>query len=617
MSRTRKTIAILVAAAMLLSLPAAIAADDNSSGSGESAPFAPDIPAVISGKDEVVYARLSGGGEVRSIYVVNQFTVEQGGVITDYGNYSRVVNLTDLGEILMNGNTVSLPAASGDFFYQGDLKDSELPWIYAIEYKLDGAVIQPGALGGKSGRLEVSLNSRKNDLVDSTFFDNYMQQITFTLNTEKCSNIKADGATSANAGKNRMLVFTILPRQNARISVTADVKDFEMPGVDINAMPFSMSLNIPDVDDMLDEFTLLSDAIADLSDGVDLLDSGTLEMLSGMAQLVTGSSEFRTGLNELNANSGQLTSASVQIMDALAQIPSALSGADVSFDMSELSELPVFFSSLADGLSQLSGSLKQLSEGYYGAYSALDTAISGIPGHQISEAQLSGLYGKASNEERILLDQLLDSHTASATVKSTHSQVRGMMDSVSVSLDTLAGSVDSTVVLLNVINSQIDTLMSGNALDGLMGQLGLLTAGLSELSSNYVQFHNGLVAFMGGASALASGYSMIDDGFQELYLGAEELSDGISQLNDGTAILADETSEIPDRVKSEIDSLISDYEPVAFEPVSFTSAQNRGVSFVQFVFKTASIEKPLAKTTAPDEAETATFLDRFLALFGK
>lgn len=617
MCKRRKTIALLIVIALLLGVPAAIAADSNLPESDGGTPFAPDIQAVVNGKDEVVYARLSGSGEVRSIYVVNQFTVEQGGVITDYGNYSRIVNLTDLGEIHIDGNAVLLPAASGNYFYQGDLTDSELPWIYAIEYKLDGAAIQPGELGGRSGRLEISLNSRMNDQVDSTFYDNYMQQITVTLNTEKCANIKAEGATCANAGKNRMLVFTVLPKQNARVSVTADVKDFEMSGIEITAMPFSMSLSIPDVDDMLDDFTLLTEAIAELSGGIDLLDGGTLEMLSGMAQLIDGSSEFKTGLQELDANSGQLVSASAQIKDALGQIPSALSGADASFDISAVAGLPVFFSSLADGLEQLSGNLKQLREGYAGAYSALDAAIAAIPGHQITQAQLSGLHSKASEEEQALLDQLLESYTAAMTVKSTHERTKGMLDSIAGSLDTLSSSVDSTVVILAAINGQIDTLMSGNAIEGMVGQLGMLSAGLSELSANYALFHDGLVAFTRGASGLAGGYAMIDDGFRELYIGAGELSDGISQLNSGAATLADETADIPDRVKDEIDSLVSDYESAEFAPVSFTSVKNAGVSFVQFVLKTANIEKPAEKAAAPADAEAATFKDRFFALFGK
>lgn len=644
----KKIFAFVLAAALIaVSVSSAYAAAGGAKGGGASAyaaaggadgaaalpdgaqpggaPKAPDSPAEVTGKDEVVYARLAGNGDVRDIYVVNHFTLSSGGALTDYGDYSTVLNMTDLGLVVLENGSVSASASGSDFYYQGNLASKNLPWVYTIEYLLDGARIDAGLLGGCSGALEIRIGSEKNSAVDSTFHDNYMQQITITLDSGKCSNITAAGATAATAGKSHILVFTILPKQNAAISVTADVSDFAMTGIEITGMPFSMSFSIPDVDDMLDDFTLLSDAIAALNSGVVEMDSGTSEMVSGARQLLTGSADFRTGLAALDNNSGQLISGSTQILDALGQISSALNeagsayfGDGSSMEISGLAGLPVFFSLLTGGLNQVSGSLKQLRDSYGPAYAALNASVSGLPGYKISGEMLGSLYEKATDEESVLLDQLYESYTAAMTVKSTYSGVQEALASISGSLDSLSGSIDSTAMTLAAINEQIDALTSGNGLSDLteqLEQLEQLADGISVLSANYRLFHSGLVEYAGGVSALAEGYGIFDNGFCDLYTGIEGLSDGISQFSGGVGALAAETSDMPDRVKTEIDSLVSDFSAVAFKPVSFTSSRNSDTGFVQFVLKTEGIEKPAVADSAPIEAAQPSFLDRLIALF--
>ena len=52
-------------------------------------------------------------------------------------------------------------------------------------------------------------NSDPKNLDDNDeFFDNYLIQGTVTLDTKKCSNIQADGATQANVGSDRQLLYS-------------------------------------------------------------------------------------------------------------------------------------------------------------------------------------------------------------------------------------------------------------------------------------------------------------------------------------------------------------------------------------------------------------------------
>ncbi|MCL1964485.1 MAG: hypothetical protein FWF69_05425, partial [Firmicutes bacterium] len=180
----------------------------------------PSGPAAVTGKDEIVYARLSGDGEARGVYVVNHFTLAKGGSFSDYGHYTAVTNLTDLHPLTLADDTVAIRTENENFYYQGDLADDGLPWRYSIRYSLDGADMEPKDLAGASGRLEIHLTSAPNEAIDDTFYLNYMQQITLTLDTDKCANITADGAAPAMAGKSRALAFTILPGNDANITVT-------------------------------------------------------------------------------------------------------------------------------------------------------------------------------------------------------------------------------------------------------------------------------------------------------------------------------------------------------------------------------------------------------------
>ena len=602
-----------LALALLLGFPAVLAADEADFGESAFEEFLSDDEAVVIDKNEVVYARLSGSGEVRNIYIVNHFSIEEGGLIVDYGDYAKVVNLTDLGEVRLDGDEVTFRAKGGNFYYQGNPAENELPWTYAIEYWLDGEEMQAGKLGGATGELEIYLTSEQNDNVDGTFYDYYMQQITITLSTEKCTNINSEGATVANAGKDRVLVFTILPRQDADIVVTADVSGFEMTGIEIMAMPFTMNFSIPALDDMLDDFTLLADAIYELGDGVGTLDDGLLEMLSGLAQLLTGSTDYMLGLEELAENSDLLIDASNSIMDALSEIDSALSGADTSFDLSDFAEAPVFLSLLANALNQLSGGMTQLRDRYSTAYAALEASIAGIPGQQIDDDLLAGLFDKATDEERELLGRMSEGYNAAIDAKAAFSMAREVLGAVEDSLNSMIGSVDPIIEILDGFTEQLDDLLSG---DDMFEEMELLAEGMSELYDSYGMFHDGLVAYIDGTLALADGYAMIDEGLLELYIGVEEMSEGVSELSEGVEMLVDETADIPDRVQGAIDNMMDEYDEIdEFEPVSFASPNNNDIGFVQFVLKTESIEKPAEKNTAPIEAEAVTFLDRLLALF--
>jgi X-X-X-Leu-X-X-Gly heptad repeat protein len=422
--------------------------------------------AAIEGKDEIVYANLTANGGVSAVYVVNRFKVAEAGRVTDYGSYDSVVNLTDVAPLAEEGDAVVFEAGKGNFYYQGNKAAADLPWLFTIEYYLNGAGITPQELAGQSGDLEISLRVAKNPDADPVFSDNYVVQLSLTLDSDRCGDITAPGATIANAGKDTVIAYQVLPGEDADITVRASVSDFVMNGVEISALPFSMEFDLPDMDGMIDDFEKLPDAIADLNGGVGELSGGADAYKSGMDALEDGSAGIEQGLDALNKSAPSLTSASAQMESALSQMSSALA--------SSLSDTPDISS-----LAQLPGSLSQIAGGLRATAAGLDASAA------------AGINAMADN-----LDGIAQNIAASLSALDSLGQLQQLADG-------LAGLSESY----------------GQFHKGLTDY----TDGVGAIDAGYKDFHSGL-------SSLADGSGDIADGIRKLYDGTSQLEDETAGL---------------------------------------------------------------------------------------
>ena len=58
--------------------------------------------------------------------------IAEEGLITDYGDFSSVENLTNTEKLTLENDIVSFTASQGRFYYRGDMKQAVLPWIFKI-----------------------------------------------------------------------------------------------------------------------------------------------------------------------------------------------------------------------------------------------------------------------------------------------------------------------------------------------------------------------------------------------------------------------------------------------------------------------------------------------------
>lgn len=571
--------------------------------------------AYVEYREEVVYANLDATGNVREINVVNILNIAESGTIKDFGDFSIVRNLTDTANIDFQQGVVTADVTANRFYYQGTLANSELPWNFSISYFLNGIEILPEKAAGQSGQLEIRLATAQNDRIAPVFFENYMLQIAIRLDTSIARDITPKGSPMvniANAGQYRIVNFTILPGEQSNVSLLAEVTDFEMPSIEISALPFVMEIDAPDTDEMQDNLTSLTDAIATLNEGVEDLREGAYELNSGTARLRRGSSSFSRGLNELDSGSSGLVNASEQIRSALSTIAATLQVKLSESDQTAIGELPAALLELSSALDELSNGLNSLNEGFSQANNALRIQIEAIPDAFFSQEDIGALY-MANPERKELIDTLVASFSAAQKVKGTYAAVSPAFNALEDNLPTIIESNRKISATLASIAAQTkEEIQNNNALSNMK----LLSENMSVLSDNFNLFHTGLSTYTGGVTTLAASYSSINRGLSGIAEGTDEFYEGIAELNEGTVELRDETKDMPQSFQEEIDDMIARFESEDFTPVSFVSQENKNTTLVQFVLKTDEIKLPANYEETVLETKDTGFWIRLLNLFG-
>lgn len=284
--------------------------------------FAYANAAASAEKEEVIYVTADANGKVREINAVNIFDGEEaGGTITDYGDYSAVKLLTGEGEISQSGKKISMDVGGNKIYYQGTLKTTEIPWNINIAYYMDGKEYEPEEIPGKSGKLKIHFVVTKNSEYSGDFYDNYALQAAFTLDTEKCSNIKAADATIANVGQDKQLSYIILPGKGIDTYITADAKNFEMDAVSINGIKLNLNIDVDytdmdkKADDAKEAARELDDGAGEAEDGAEKIKEATQELAEKIAELCDGTGKLTEGAEELSGGMTEITDKNTELTD--------------------------------------------------------------------------------------------------------------------------------------------------------------------------------------------------------------------------------------------------------------------------------------------------------------
>lgn len=593
-------------------------------------------------KEEVVYSRLNLDGTVESIFVVNSFDVhDDKSTIIDYGRYQEVINTTNHQEIDYDGIKAKIKdVEAGRFFYHGELVGStQLPWLLQIKYFLDNQEISPHDLGGKSGKLRIEITSKQNKNIDPVYFDNYLLNVTLNMDSKLATNIDAPDATIGNAGDLRTIVFTGLPKQDAKFVIKTEVTDFELAPIQIAALPFSMAIEMPDISEFTGGISQLQDGIAQLNfgasqlasgintlnqnggslkAGANQLSSGASDLSFGMDQTANGSVQLTDGLRQYTGGVNELASGSQQLVDGSSQIKDGINLMATSLnDYSSMLQLTPEQQALVNSLVSALENLKTFLEDDLGSAVFLPIAES------LKRDNVLALFPDldTSNPD---VDRLLNYMQAQATaIENSYNLLAPFQQSIK---QELLPKIDSMISMISGI-SQIGQLISGvnelnnqyqlfhsgleqlaDGLSQLDQNSGQLVSGSQELSSGLQQLNAGVSEFKSGVDQYSSGINQYTDGVSQLSSGANQLSSGTNQLEEGT-------SDIDSLMAEKIEELMEDYEFEDFEMKSFVDDRNKNTELVQFVFMTQPISIPEEVEEVIIEEEEKSFWDLFLDLF--
>ena len=591
-------------------------------------------------KEENVYINLKDDGSVEGIYVVNEFDAGNQTTITDYGKYSSVLNLSTNEEIKVNGDMITFNTdANGMFYYQGNMESTKIPWNIDISYYLDDKEVQASSLAGKSGKLKIAISIKDNEDMEDTFFDNYLLQMTATFNSEKCKDIVSEQATIANVGDTKQLTYTILAGGNSEFTIEADVTDFEMDPITINAVPMNISIDDIDVSDLKDSLIKLRDGVAkiddgssdlysgskDLSSGTKSLLDGTNSLSSGAEKLQNGSKTLKEAMDTLNSNSFSLTNGSKEVLNALNTINSALDS---------LNEASNQVQQLVEGSNEFASGMKKLAEKNNDLYNKVNPILEVVREKlaQIKDTNFKEEFDSITNKEDYLNayndakaklaenpdDEALKMYIAlfdhiieiankyDKNVTSAGSQAHEKIEEEYEKICALDDGIDAQHKAIqelnnaykNELNPAIEKLPSllskltelKTALNTLVNSYATLDSGINSYTGAYEQIVKGYQTLYSGIGDLEKGVESLNTGTKTLYDGTVSLEDGAEELNDGTSEMRDKTKNIDTEIDDKINNMLDEFKNTDYKPESFASSENGEINAVQFVMKTKGIE---------------------------
>lgn len=611
-----------------------------------------------NGKEEVIYVNLAENGDVEGIYAVNIFTDKE---IKDYGDYEEVHGMNTDDEITYENGVVKVTNTADRLYYEGIMKDTEIPWNFDISYQLDGVKMSAEEIVGKSGALKLTMHVSENKSCGGDFFDNYALQVTLKLDTNSCENIVCNGATEANAGNDKQMTYTILPGKSKDIEISADVTDFEMEAVAINGVRLNLDVSKDEVDtsDLEDRITELQDGVAELDDGAGDLNDGAKTVNKGAESLKDGINTINTALNKLNKKSSNLTKGSKEVKTALKTIQTSLEGVTITTD--QLAALSKSSTEIKNGLEGLEKGLVQMDGSIAAYYSRLSSAgISNIESYigqhntvaaaiELSSTQMALYQASAGGNEAVMakLTELADSGDSEAIALASQNDagavsryvsnaraliaakqllngdaayIKGSNDLISgidASLDKNTGELMTGAAKLNAGYKEFDQNIQSlvDSLGNLAKDMTTLKSGINELAQNYDALDSGIGEYTEAVNSITTGYSKICQGAVTLVKGTSELYEGTQSMSEGIGTFKNETSGLQDEIDDKIDTMIESFTGGDYEVKSFVSEKNANVSSVQFVIQTGAVKAEETEEKVNQEENKKGFMDKVKDLF--
>ena len=452
---TQKIPALGLALVLLAGLPAAVASTPAAAAPRGPVPTAAVLADTAPVKEEVVYAHLAADGTVERILVVNAFP-DAPAQFVDHGRYRTVSNLSTTDALDVGADGVTVETAGEEFYYQGELISTDAPWSLDLEYVLDGRKVTAEELRGQSGDLEIRGSVRPNPAVDPVYFENYMLQVSITLDSEYFSRVTGSDATIASQGSAKLVTVTAMPGEDTDFTVSAVARNAHLGQIQAAGLPFSMAVDLPDPGAYTADLVQLKNAIADLAagvrdytDGVQQVADASGGLAGGADELAAGARQVSAGFDQLAAGRGQFDAGLREYTGGVRQFADGLGQLDTG-----IGAFAAGVGHLADGSAALSSGLREYAEGMDGFSEGLDRTAGGSTALVAGLTELAGGLAELTVQGKYADDSLvggsaqirtaltaLAAGVAGPVTDEDASALRALLAELTTSLDALDASV--------------------------------------------------------------------------------------------------------------------------------------------------------------------------------
>ena len=557
-------------------------------------------------KEEVVYINLNADGSVKEINVVNIFDLDTDGKIIDYGKYESLRNMTSTDKIDYNNETITVDAKAGKLYYEGKLSSKVMPWNIAIKYYMDGKEYKASEIAGKSGNLKIAMNITENTECIGNFFKGYALQASVTLDTDKCTNIVADGATVANVGSDKQLTYTILPNKGADIEITAKVSNFEMSAIAINGIKLNLAIEIDDsvisekIDEIIGAVKDLDSGASELNGGAKELYGGTTtlkdkvgELYTGVGALTTGAGDLASGLNAITSKNKELLDGAYEAFKGICSASETILNAELTKNgLSAVTLTPENYATVLTGvleamdadavyhtaynkaLAEVTAQVEAQADALYAGYveqnadaiyltyieSQADTLYAQVAAQAVLEQLMANGYSEQqavsylqTAEGQALVAQAVDAMTDEQKQQILTTAVQNLTNEQKTQIK--AGAVASLTdeQKTQIKNGYIDQMMKSkevtDQITAVVSTAKTAAASITELKGqldNYSLFYEGLKSYTSAVSDAASGANTLKLNMDTLYANVGTLKTSVGELNDGVKTLYDGTADLKD-----------------------------------------------------------------------
>ena len=363
------SVALCLTLVLSASLVGVFALSLNGISLGDKDKATPDEAEIF--KDETVYVMAKADGTVDKIIVSDWIKNNKGAdTIRDLSTVGDIENVKTDASFTLDSDNMRVWEANGEDLYLKGTGKQPLPVDLTVTYSLDGKVISPEALSGKSGKVTIRFDYTNNayetvkiDGKDERIYVPFLLMSGMILDGEKFSNVTVTNGKVISDGDRTMLAGIAFPGLQHDLGLTrdeidipsyfevnADVKDFELGAtVTIAANPLTKDID-PDELDSLDYTgldTLLEKSGA-LSEGVDALYLGAEQLSDGAAQVDDGAKELSKGADTLSDGTITLDLGALDLSSGLKTLDSNSGALNTGSDMTFTSILATAQKSLKE-----------------------------------------------------------------------------------------------------------------------------------------------------------------------------------------------------------------------------------------------------------------------------